>query len=92
MMRQGEAAKIAMYSLGSNLIFSLALIQPLGAAGLALAGSLAGWVLFFFTVTSFGSKKFFDILIDKKLIILVVVLLVETIVLIWFKEMIHAYL
>ncbi|MDD4506999.1 MAG: lipid II flippase MurJ, partial [Sulfurospirillaceae bacterium] len=92
MMRQGEAAKIAMYSLGSNLIFSLALIQPLGAAGLALAGSLAGWVLFFFTITSFGSKKFFDILIDKKLIILAIVLLLETIVLIWFKEIIHVYL
>lgn len=92
MMRQGEAAKIAMYSLGSNLLFSFALIQPLGAGGLALAGSLAGWVLFFFTITSFGSKKFFDILIDKKLIILAIVLLLETIVLIWFKERIHGYL
>jgi len=91
-MRQKEAAIIAMYSLGSNLIFSFALIKPMGAAGLALAGSLAAYVLLFFTIRSFGTQKFFAIIYNKKSLILILVLLVEWGVLSWFKEIIHVYL
>lgn len=92
LMRQGEAAKISMYALLANLIFSFALIKPMGAAGLALAGSLSGCVLLFLTIHSFGTRKFLDILLDKKLIILSVLLLVEVVVLISFKELVRVYL
>lgn len=91
-MRQKEAAVIAMYSLASNLIFSFALIKPLGAAGLALAGSLSAFVLLFFTLRSFGWGRFFAILFHKKLAILALVLVVEALILIFFKGTIHAYL
>lgn len=91
-MRQKEAAKIAVIALTCNLVFSLALIAPMGAAGLALAGSLSGVVLFVFTLRSFGMKRFLAILFNQKLIFLAVVLLIETIVLIWLKEIIHVYL
>jgi len=91
-MRQREAAKIALIALTCNLIFSFALIGPMKAAGLALAGSLSGWVLFSFTLRSFGFSRFLAILFDKKLIILALVLSFEAGVLIWFKEMLHAYL
>ncbi|WP_333804100.1 murein biosynthesis integral membrane protein MurJ [Sulfurospirillum sp.] len=91
-MRQKEAAVIAMYALGSNLIFSFTLIKPMGAAGLALAGSLSAFVLLFFTLRSFGLKKFFAILYNKKSLILILVLLLEWYVLGWLKELMHVYL
>ena len=56
--QQGKAAKISMQSLGFNIIFSLALIQPFGAAGLAFASTLSGFVLFFLTIKAFGFEKF----------------------------------
>jgi len=91
-MRQREAAKIAMIALTCNLIFSFALISPMQAAGLALAGSLSGVILFIFTLRSFGFSRFLAILFDKKLIILALVLMIEAGVLIWFKEILHVYL
>ena len=91
-MRQKEAAIIAMYALVSNLIFSFALIKPMGAAGLALAGSLSAHALLFFTIRSFGHQKFFAILYSKKLLILILVLLLEWGVLSWLKEILHVYL
>lgn len=91
-MRQKEAAKIAIIALTCNLVFSFAFIAPLGAAGLALAGSLSGVVLFIFTLHSFGFKRFLAILKNRKLFFLAIVLLVEAGVLIWFKEFLHGYL
>jgi len=64
--RHREAAKIAVYSLVTSLSASLILMHPLGASGLALAGSLGGWVLFIFTVREVGSQKFINILKDKR--------------------------
>lgn len=57
-----KAAKIAAVSLIINVIFSLILMQPLGAAGLALAGSIGGAVQFILTVKEVGWGIFFDIL------------------------------
>jgi len=91
-MRQREAAIIAMYSLIANLIFSFSLIKPMGAAGLALAGSLSAFVLLFFTLRSFGRAKFFAILYNKKLVILIILLIVEWGVLHYVKELMHVYL
>ncbi|MFK2822101.1 murein biosynthesis integral membrane protein MurJ [Arcobacter sp. YIC-80] len=57
--QQFLAAKIAMKSLGFNIIFSLLLIQPYGAAGLAFASTLSGFILFGLTLKEFGFKKFY---------------------------------
>ncbi|MDQ1325104.1 MAG: putative peptidoglycan lipid flippase [Campylobacterota bacterium] len=59
--RQTAAAKIATVSLIVNIIASLLLIKPLGAMGLALAGSIGGWILFILTVREVGVDKFWEI-------------------------------
>ncbi len=56
--QQFLAAKISVYSLGWNIVFSLILIQPFGAAGLAFASTISGFILFFLTIKAFGFKKF----------------------------------
>ncbi len=61
-----KAAKIAIYSLITSVSASLLLMHPMGAAGLALAGSIGGWVLFFFTVREVGFEKFITIIKDKR--------------------------
>ena len=63
--RHLRAAKIAIYSLITSISFSLILMKPMGAAGLALAGSIGGWVLFIFTVKAVGFDKFKAILKSK---------------------------
>jgi putative peptidoglycan lipid II flippase len=52
--RQAKAARIATVSLAANITASLLLIAPLGVRGLALAGSIGGWVLFVLTVRELG--------------------------------------
>ena len=64
--RHLAAAKIAVYSLIVSVTSSLILMQFMGAAGLALAGSIGGFVLFFFTVKEVGTNKFLDIIKSKK--------------------------
>lgn len=49
-----KAAKIAGVSLIINLIFSLLLMEPMGAAGLALAGSIGGIVQLILTAREIG--------------------------------------
>lgn len=66
--RQAAAAKIATVSLVFNIIASLMLIKPLGAMGLALAGSIGGWVLFILTVREVGTDKFIRIIKTAKLL------------------------
>jgi len=63
--RHRTAAKIAVYSLITSVSASLILMHPMGASGLALAGSLGGWVLFIFTVKEVGTDKFMAILKTK---------------------------
>jgi putative peptidoglycan lipid II flippase len=58
--QQVLTAKISMYSLICNIIFSLILIKPYGAAGLAFAGTIGGFVLFFLTLKAFGFNKFIE--------------------------------
>lgn len=55
---QLKAAKISMYSLAWNIVFSLLLIKPYGAAGLAFASTLSGFILFYLTIKTFGFRKF----------------------------------
>lgn len=61
--QQFLAAKISMKSLAWNIVFSLALIEPYGAAGLAFASTLSGFILFYLTIKEFGFRKFKELLI-----------------------------
>lgn len=70
--RQGKAAKIATISVIANIIASLLLMHPMGASGIALAGSIGGWVLFIFTVKEVGIQRFIDIINSKMSIYLLV--------------------
>ena len=63
--RQGKAAKIATISVVSNIIASLLLMHSMGAAGVALAGSIGGWVLFILTVKEVGIERFMEIIKSK---------------------------
>lgn len=54
MHKHMKAAKIAGASLIINLIFSLLLMKPMGAAGLALAGSIGGIVQLILTAREIG--------------------------------------
>ncbi|NPA73366.1 MAG: murein biosynthesis integral membrane protein MurJ [Epsilonproteobacteria bacterium] len=90
--KQKTAAKISSISLGVNIALSLAFIIPLKAAGLALASSVSGFVLFYLTVKEFGLKHFLDIIADKKAIYLVLTLFFEVIILFIFKDFIDAYI
>ena len=56
--QQFLSAKISMKSLAWNIVFSLILIKPYGAAGLAFASTLSGFILFFLTIKAFGFNKF----------------------------------
>jgi len=91
-LRQKEAAKIALFALGANLLMYLFLVEPLGVKGLALASSIAGIVLLAFTIRSFGFKEFLDIIRDKKLAIYIVAIIIYIPILLWIKEAISAYL
>ena len=57
--QQFIGAKISIKALTFNIIFSLILIKPYGAAGLAFASTISGFVLFFLTIKEFGFKKFY---------------------------------
>jgi putative peptidoglycan lipid II flippase len=70
--RQGKAAKIATISVVANLIASLILMQTMGASGIALAGSIGGWVLFVLTVREVGTERFMQIVKSKWLTYLLV--------------------
>jgi len=64
--RHRKAAKIALYSLVTSVSSSVILMQFLGAAGLALAGSIGGWVLFIFTVREVGSEKLWEMIKTRR--------------------------
>lgn len=90
--RQGEAAKIATYSLVGNIVLSLSLISPLGAMGLALASSLSGFILFFYTLKAYGTQRFLAIISHKNALWLLLASLSLILILILFKELIHDYI
>ena len=79
--RHLKAAKIAVYSLISSVSASLILMQSMGASGLALAGSIGGWVLFVFTVKEVGTDRFLNIVKSKKSFYLIISLLLFSLLL-----------
>lgn len=63
--RIGASAKISTYSLIVKIIFSLILIEPFGASGLAYSTTISSLVLFIFTIYEFGFKNFVEIIFHK---------------------------
>lgn len=63
--QQFLSAKISMKSLAWNIVFSLILIKPFGAAGLAFASTLSGFILFYLTIKAFGFDKFIKMFKSK---------------------------
>ncbi len=86
--QQMRAAKIATFSLLFYIIFALTLITPMGAAGLALAGTIGGFVGFILTIKAFGAKNFFSMLASKKVLYLIAGSILFTIFLIVLKSFI----
>ncbi len=81
--RHSKAAKIATIALIVNIITSLILIKPMGAMGLALAGSIGGWTLFVLTIKEVGFDRFFEIIKSKKSIYFIVAMGILTILFIY---------
>ncbi len=90
--QQMKAAKIATLTLGTNIVFSLALITPLGGVGLALASTISGFVGFFATARTFSRAEFLAIISLKKTVLLLLSAAVFTLLLLLAKELIHVYL
>ncbi len=91
--RQLKAAKISSISLLFNIIASLSLMKPMGAAGLALAGSIGGWVLFTLTLREVGFSHISGILFSRRTLLLLLGLAVLSILSylgsVWIMEMIR---
>ena len=68
--QQMKAAKIATLTLGTNILFSLLLITPLGGVGLALASTISGFIGFFATARTFSRQEFLAIISLKKTVLL----------------------
>ncbi|MEF3191530.1 MAG: murein biosynthesis integral membrane protein MurJ [Campylobacterales bacterium] len=79
--RQAEAAKISALALGGNILLSLLLFKPLGAGGLALAGSLTGVVLLTMTTRLFGWGRLASLLLDRRALWLIAALIGEALLL-----------
>jgi putative peptidoglycan lipid II flippase len=90
--RQGEAAKIAAKSLGVNIVFSLILIGPMAAPGLALASSISGWTLLFWTLKAVGRELFLDIMRAKQILPAFVFILLCAVVSWGLKRLLYGYL
>lgn len=90
--KQLKAAKIAIYALLANILFALLLVAPMKAPGLALAGTIGGFVLFALTFREFGRERFLAIMSAKKAFYLALALAAEAAILLYLKDMIHAYL
>ena len=86
--RQKDAAKISVISLTFNIVLSILLISTLKAAGLALASSLSGFILFFLTIKAYGFDEFKKIALSKNLIYLIIFLAILSASFIWLKEII----
>ncbi|WP_321778470.1 murein biosynthesis integral membrane protein MurJ [Sulfurimonas sp.] len=89
---QGQAAKIATYSLLTYIIIALSLISPMGVSGLALASTVGGFVSFTLTIKVFGVKNFFDIIRSKNAVYLLVGAVAFTGLLFVFRDFIQAYI
>jgi len=65
--KQIITAKISAKSLLFNIIFSLILITPFGANGLAFSSTMTGFILLFLTIKEFGWRFFYNGIIRRKI-------------------------
>jgi len=89
---QAKAAKISAISLLVNIFLALILVYFLKVEGLALAGSLGGFVLFVLTIKHFGIKNFLDILSIKHMAIYFIYLIVIIALSLFLKGYLSAYI
>lgn len=91
-MQQKIAAKIAIYSLFINTALCLLLFKPLGASGLALAGSISGLFLLGYAIFVFGIGQFLDIIFNRINLITIILAVIFGYLLIELKDIIYANL
>ncbi|WP_456322993.1 murein biosynthesis integral membrane protein MurJ [Hydrogenimonas sp.] len=90
--RQNDAAKIAGKSLGVNIVFSLILITPMAAPGLALASSISGWALLAWTVEAVGGSLVLDIMRSKQIVPAFIFILLCALASWGLKRLLYGYL
>lgn len=91
-MQQKIAAKIAIYSLFINTALCLLLFKPLGASGLALAGSISGLFLLGYAIFVFGIRQFLDIIFNRINLITIILAVIFGYLLIELRDIIYANL
>ena len=91
-MQQKIAAKIAIYSLFINTALCLLLFKPLGASGLALAGSISGLFLLGYAIFVFGIRQFLDIIFNRINLITIILAVIFGYLLIELRNIIYANL
>jgi len=89
---QMQAAKIATFSLVTYALVALLLISPMGVSGLALASTSGGFISFLLTIKVFGIENFLDIIRSRNAIYLTIGTILFTIVLLFLKDFISAYI
>lgn len=89
---QLKAAKIATISLITYITFALTLIAPMGVGGLALAGTLSGFIGFILSINAFGVKLFFDILRSKQTLYLLTASFITVILLFLIKDFLNVFI
>jgi len=77
---QKAVAKITALSLMVNIILSLLLIVPMQAAGLALASSISGFVLFYLNYRLYKKEAQEEIFLNKKLFLFILSIIAFTII------------
>ncbi|RAX57680.1 murein biosynthesis integral membrane protein MurJ [Helicobacter monodelphidis] len=80
------AAKISIKSLLIGTISSVVLMWEFGAFGLALAGSISGFALLYWSIQSFGFRKFWAIIASRKQWLFLGLLILVEIPTIWFVK------
>lgn len=81
-----KAAKIAIISLVVNLIFSVILMQFMGAAGLALSGSIGGIAQMYLTIREVGWGVFFNLIRSQYMIYFVFGIVVMSVIFIYINQ------
>jgi putative peptidoglycan lipid II flippase len=88
----GKAAKIATITLLINVTISFILMKYMGAMGLALSGSIGGFIFFILTIRGVGFEKFFNVFLSKKLFYVIGGLLVSSFILIWINTFLMGWI
>lgn len=88
---QKEVAKITAISLVANIILSLALIVPLKSAGLALASSISGFVLFYLNYKLYKEDAKEEIFLNKKMFLFVLCIIAFTATIELFKYCLYHF-